>query len=211
MTKKLMTAAELMAELANDAAYQKKLDEKERDRAKTELQLREEEAELLSELRETGMQVRLDCIPGQKYVGPPRSISDLVNTESRYPQAIPVLVRHLSKNYSRPIMQSIIRALTTPDSKGVAFGQIADLFRSTDDSESEMKWLLGAALVEASTSENVDKVIELANDPCHGRGREYLPLGLVNASKQKALPILESWQNDAILAENAKKAIPLLR
>lgn len=211
MAKESMTAAELMAELANDAAYQKKISEKERARAQAESQLRDEEAELVKELRGTGMQMHLDRIPGEEYVGPPRSISDLVNTESRYPEAIPILVKHLSKDYSRPIKQSIIRALATPDARGIAFGKLAELFRSTKDGESEMKWLLGAAIVETCTEEDVDVIIEFANDPRHGRGREYLPLGLVNASREKAIPILEGWTNDPTLAENAKKAIQLLR
>lgn len=202
---------DFLEKLANDPEYQRKLREKEAKRAEAEAKLRDEEAELVRELRETGMQVTLDRIPGEEYVGPPRSISDLVNTNVPYPEAIPVLIKHLGLEYSRPIKQSIVRALTTPDAKGLAFAPLVRLFRQTSDADSELKWLLGAAIAEASTKDDVDEVTELASDPGHGRGREYLPLGLVNASREKAVPILEGWANDPTLAKNAKKAIQLLR
>lgn len=208
MAKNSMTAAELMAELANDSEYQRKIQEKENARAAEEAKLREEEKGLVQALQNSGVEIVLSSIPGQEYTGPPRSISDLVNTQSSYANAIPVLVDHLQMDYSRSIKSAIARALGTPDSKGHAQVLIR-IFENEKDSESEFKWLIGAAIAESATEGDADKIIELANDPNHGRGREFLPLGLVHSPKESAFPALNSWTNDPILGENARKAIKL--
>ncbi len=204
-----MNAADLMAELARNPEYQRKMQEKEAARAATATQLRDEERPLVQELQRTGITVVLDRIPGQEYSGPPRSISDLVNTASPYPEAIPVLIKHLQLGYSRPIRQSIVRALITPDSMGNTDALI-ELFKAETDSESEMKSLLGSAIAEAATDADADRLIALANDPRHGRGREFLPLGLRKASPDKVLPELERWIDDNVLGPNSRKAKQLL-
>ena len=209
MAKKSITAAELMAELANNPEYQRMMQAKEAARSVIEEKLRDEERPLVQELQRTGMTVVLDRIPGQEYSGPPRSISDLVNTGSRYPEAIPVLTRHLQVDYSLPIRESIVRALITPDSGGYADILIA-AFEAETDSESELKWLLGSAIAEAATDSDADRLIALANDLKHGRGREFLPLGLAKAAPAKALPELERWIDDKVLGPNSRKVKKLL-
>ena len=53
------------------------------------------------------------------------------------------------------------------------------------DSQSQVKWLIGAAIAESAIECDAATIIELANEENHGRGREFLPLGLVHASKEK--------------------------
>ena len=197
MSRKSMTAAELMAELANDSEYQQKLREKASQREQLERELASDEAALVSELRERGIIVH--------------SVWDLVNTNTSYRTAIPILAKHLDTRHHPRTVQGLVRALTTPESQGIAFDQLVKAFVREVDADSELKWLLGAAIAEASTSDDVDKVIELANNPIHGQGRSFLPLGLVRASKEKVYPFLEAWTSDRTLAENAIKAIQLFR
>jgi len=197
MTKQSMTAAELLARLANDAEHQRKLREKETARENLQRQLAADESDLVSEIRANGIEVQ--------------SVWDLVNTDVSYRSAIPVLVRHLEVAHHPRTLQGIVRALATAEAKELAFTPLVRLFKQTHDPDSELKWLLGAAIVEASTKDDVDEVIELASDPRHGRGREYLPLGLLNASRDKVLPILEGWTSDPTLAENARKTIQNFR
>jgi hypothetical protein len=204
--KEPITAAELIAKLANDPEYQRRMQEKEKKWAERRKALYEEEVPLVKDLVETGITVVLNSIPGEEYLGPPRSISDLVNTRSRYPEAIPVLVKHLRLGYSLPIRKSIIRSLITPDSKGNA-GILIELFESESDCESELKWLIGLAIAEAAIETDADKIIELANNPIHGNARQNLPLGLTHANKEKALPVLEEWTDDPVLGANAKKTL----
>src|SRR5207249_3281326 len=96
--KKEITAAELMAQLRQDPEFcaREKLREEELERSNRLLRI--EQTQLLSELREVGVVV--DCV------------WDLVNTETEYPAAIPVLLRHLSNSYTLPVKEGIARALT---------------------------------------------------------------------------------------------------
>ncbi|EKK03428.1 hypothetical protein RBSH_01232 [Rhodopirellula baltica SH28] len=197
MTKESMTAAELMAELASDPEYQRKMREKEEARQKKKQVLIEHQKELIAECGEVGVNIK--------------SVWDLVNTSESYHAAIPVLVDHLHKDHESRTIQGIVRALTTHESRGVAFDALVRLFKSTAEGTSELKWLIGAALAESATASDVDVVINLANDESHGRGREFLPLGLIIASKESVLPILQGWTNDPELSKSAKKAIKLLR
>ena len=64
-------------------------------------------------------------------------------------------------------------------------------------------------LIGSAIECDADKIIELANDPNHGRGREFVPLGFVHACKENAVPVLNGWTNDPILGENARKALKL--
>jgi len=196
-TRKSMTASELMAKLATDPEHQRKLKEKEQQRTNLKQILAEDESELVAECNALGCSIE--------------SVWDLVNTDSSYRNVIPVLVEHLGKDHHPRIVQGIVRALTTPESRGVAFTKLASLFRRTSDGDSELKWLLGAAIAESATDSDAEIVVELANDETHGRGREFLPLGLVTSPKEIALPILEGWETEPMLAKNAKKAIKLLR
>ena len=208
--QKPMSAAELIARLEKDPEFQEKMRIKEENRVAIEIKNRFEETSLVKELQDAGVIVEVNSIPSKEYVGLPRSISDLVNTRRRYPTAIPVLLKHLQIEYSQDIKESIVRALMTPDSRGIAFGPLVKLFKDTTDSESQLKWAIGAAIAETAEEADIDEIIELTNDQKHGQGRAELPLALINMQNQKAIPILEIWSTDPIVGNNAKKALHIL-
>lgn len=197
MARKAMTAAELMAELQGDPEHQQRMRKIELARQKVTEELRDDQVSLVADCKAVGV--------------PISSVWDLVNTSESYEAAIPVLARHLSYEHRPRTIEGIVRALTTPESRGVAFSSLVALFRRTVDSQSELKWLLGAAIAEAATASDASTIVELANDTRHGRGREFLPLGLVQAGSPYALPILERWRSVPELTEASQKAIKLLQ
>ena len=206
-----MTAAELMAKLENDPKYQAMRRKKDAEHAaRVAINLKDQE-ELAQELRDAGVIVELTAIPGKEYVGPPRTISDLVNSKREYPEAIPILVRHLRKKHNRNILQAIVRALTTPEAEGVAFGSLVKLFEETMDGESQLKWLIGGAIAETATEADIEKVVALANDKRHGFGRALLPFALRKWPPERAMPVLLQWESDPVLGEEAKKTLKRLR
>lgn len=192
--KQSLTAADLMAELAKDPEYQQKIREKEQQRKNLAKLLEEDESGLVAECNAVGVRIE--------------SVWDLVNTTSSYTAAIPILLKHLEKEHHLRTQEGIIRALTTPESQGNA-GIFIRMFLIESDSESQMKWLIGAAIAESAVGSDANKIIELANDESHGKGREFLPLGLMHAAKDKALLALNSWKNDPVLGENSLKLIKL--
>ena len=189
-----MTAAELMATLATDEKHRAIVDEKEQLRSVKEAELAEDEANLVSDCARAG--------------GAIKSVWELVNSSGSYAPAIPVIISHLDINHLPKTVEGIVRALTTDEAQS-AFQALTSLFIATPDGESDLKWLLGAAIAETVTLESVDKVVELIRDNGNGRGRAFLPLGLLRLPKVEALATLRNLPSDGDIEENIKKAIRL--
>jgi hypothetical protein len=123
--KKSATAAELMARLKGDPDWVRRNAEREaKESARVARRLKEiepEEAPILAELATAGVMVRsnlADRLGLKPEPTPVRSISDLVNTRVSYPEAIPILVKHLQAVRHPVVVGSIARALTVKESRG---------------------------------------------------------------------------------------------
>ena len=197
MKKDRTSAGKLPAKPADDPEFRHKMREKEAEWKRRAQIMREDEKGLVAECCATGVQIN--------------SVWDFVNRLNSYPEAIPVLVAHLDKEHHCRVREGIVRALINPESRGVAFAKLFELFVGTEDGDSEMKGLLGMALAEAATSDDADTVIRLANDQSHGEGREFLPFGLVDLPKGVVLPVLTGWISDPVLGKYSRKAIMRLR
>src|SRR5579862_9321221 len=97
MPGSLMRADEFLRQLEADPEWVARRDARERDRLEREERSRREQSTLLAELAATGISVA--------------DVWDLVNTAQPYPQALPVLLAHLSKPYSAGVLDGIARAL----------------------------------------------------------------------------------------------------
>lgn len=106
-----ITAAEAIAQMESDPEYQARLAEMEIQRAELHRRCAEDERLLVRELRALGLKVG--------------SVYDLVNNtphpvlERRfvgpYPEAYPVLLKHLAISHEQNIREGIIRALIVKD------------------------------------------------------------------------------------------------
>jgi len=206
-----MTAAELQSELANDPEYQAMLREKEARRAALDAELAQDEAPLVQELRDAGVHVILTRIPWEEYEGAPRSVWDLVNTDASYPDAIPILVKHLQGDHREQTKEGIARALTVPEARGIATRTLIDEFSKTDDQESQFKWVLGAAIAETATPDTVSQIVELIRDKRHGKARDMLPLACQLMPKAEAESFLQEVVDDPDVRRNAIKALKNIR
>ncbi len=111
-TRAPLTNAELELLTANDFARLKLTDEEKRrlrainqdrqkERAERSMRLKQEEEQIVGELKGVGCNVS--------------SVWDLVNTSAKYPEAIPVLLRHLMMPYSDRTREGIARSLAVVD------------------------------------------------------------------------------------------------
>ena len=107
MTKKKVTAAELIAKLNADPKFVAKRAREEEERQEREAEYRRAEAALVEELRAAGVVVE--------------SVWDLVNTAALYPTALPILLDDLQRSYAQPWREGIARALAVArrDSAGM--------------------------------------------------------------------------------------------
>ncbi|OWV82248.1 hypothetical protein ATY77_03150 [Rhizobium sp. R634] len=141
--------------------------------------LLEEERPIVSELRGAGANIT--------------SIWDLVNSNSGYPNLVPILMKHLRLPYSDRTLSGIARALAVPaaseywdflvqryidakQGKGPVF--------PGDDTEFVLgfKEALACALSGSVTEERLPELIELAKDPANGESRLLL-IGPLRRSK----------------------------
>jgi len=177
-----VTAEELMDRLNSDPAFVARRQEKERLRLEREKTLRLAEAPVVKALKDVGLNVE--------------SCWDLLDTRSKYTDAIPVLLEHLNKEYPDAIKEGIVRALAIPEARA-GRSTILDLFNKTSDStHRSLKVALAVAIVATTTDSNIDEVMNLITDPSHGESRVMLLRALRKSKNMKAKEILEELRDD---------------
>jgi hypothetical protein len=111
-----------------------------------------------------------------------RSVWDLVNTSESYPEAIPILLEHLTHPYPDRILEGIARALAVREA-AQAWPQLASHYRSTkEDTNRDFKHGLAVALSVIASRSTIDQFIGLARDKANGESRILL-LGAIRRSK----------------------------
>jgi hypothetical protein len=162
--------------------------------------LRIEEAPILDDLREIGIDVG--------------SVWDLVNRSDPYPKAIGVLLKHLLLPYQDRTREGIARALAVPEPEVInAWPLLLDQYRSAPvgkgikaPGETELFDLgakdgLACALSVAVTDSTLKQMIELLKDRKQGSSRILLLSSLRNTKNPLALQALQELVFDPELAE----------
>lgn len=171
---KRMTAAEALAILQADPEWVRKNEEREAQRKAIEIRFRAEEAPILADLAQAGYTIE--------------SVWDLVNTRAKYPQAIPVLLKHLAREYHPRILEGIARALTVPEARGPGAWFILEaLKRQPKDvlPHGQPRWALANALTVIADSSMVAELQNLIADDEYADVRERLTAALKKARSKK--------------------------
>ena len=153
-----MTAAEIMEKLSKDPEYQKRRAEQEQRFREREAFLTEEEKDLVSDLHNVGRVVS--------------SVWDLVNTGEPYPEAVPVLLKHLRLPYSERTREGIARALAVREA-GYAWDILWEEFEKIPGGTNDgPKWGLACALSTiAPTTNRFDEAYRILRDERYGEDR----------------------------------------
>jgi hypothetical protein len=191
------SATELLAELEADPEWVARRNERDRAMEEKKTALRIAQQPLLEELASVGWRVA--------------SVWDLVGTRAPYPEAIPVLLKHLPRPYPLPIRDGIARALAVPEAHR-GWAQLAQEFEKETDSTSKsgvsgMKWALALALAAASTDAELDQVLRWVSDPALGQDRAPLLNALARSRDPRSLDKLHELVKDPSLKEDAEKAL----
>lgn len=152
------------------------------------------------------------------------SVSVLVNTSEPYPEAIPVLLRFLGSDGFDLIKESIVRALTVKEARGIAARPLIEEFkrieapRTTDEAKElglypilSYKWTVGNAIGFVATQDDLEEIFSLLTDPQHGEARQQLIDALVRLKPQGAVPLLNEFLKDPTVALQAINALGKLR
>jgi hypothetical protein len=194
MTKrKPISAGDLVASLAKDAEYQERVRQRdEKIRRETE-RLARAQAPLIAELRAAGADVD--------------NVWDLINTDEKYPELVPILLAHLDKDYPDRIREGIARALSTVREARTGWDQLVRAYRKdpnpTDwvSGVSQVKWALHLAIATAADVSVLDELIQLAADRRHGRHRSFFVDALAAIDDPRAQAALEELKDDPDLSE----------
>lgn len=191
MTESPKTAAEWLRELNQDPEFRAR---KEREEA--ELQRRREEravAEepLVRELRARGFNVE--------------SVWDLVGTREPYPEALPVLIDHLTRPYPPKIREGIGRALAVRvlDSSGWELVRRQFL----EERDSEAKWALALVLKVNAGPHHVDALIRLLEDSASGKGRAVFAEALYSLDGPGVQSRLEDLVADEEIGSSVRRLL----
>lgn len=199
-SKPPVSAAELLAKLHRDAGWTVQQAEREQEEAAARESSRAEEAELISDLKEVGVNVH--------------SVWDLVNSTRPYPEAIETLTRHLRRSYRPSIREGIARALIVPYAgTRRTLEVLIDQYKNLNDgSENSLKWVIGNSLsIIARSPEFIEDVVSIITNPMHGRARDMMILRLPSLiGSDRARPLLLKLSSDlaqvAPLTESRRRA-----
>jgi len=198
------TAAELLAELSKNKKYQKVKKNREERVKSLEDRLKADEESLLDDLKSAGMHVQ--------------SVWDLVNTDSSYEKAIPVLLQHIEKKHHPKTLAGIARSLAVPEATGNpnTWNILYDLYLKTASDESieipELRGFkegLAVAISFLFNEHQLQDVISLIKNDIHGESRVLLVEGL---KRYKDLPEIVKFlkalrKDDNVLKKIAKEVL----
>jgi hypothetical protein len=137
------------------------------------------------------------------------SIWDLVNTKSKYPKAIPVLIKYLPLvNYDKN-KEGIIRALTVPEAKGLVVPLLVKEYLQLPNEKENLRWVIGNAVNVVITKSEVADIFPIVLNKENGLSRQMFvsALGKIKAENVKDVLNRLVNDNDKIISNAAKKAL----
>ena len=189
-----MTAGELMKELESDPEWVAREKAEERWRMARARRLAREEEPLVQEIARAGLLID--------------SVWDLVNTREPYPEAIPVLLRHLEKtDYDPAIRDGIARALTVRGYPEILPAMIEAFRRDPEPRLNGPKWAMGNAIEVLFDDKYVEEIAELAKDSSHGAARSELVFALAKSRTSLADETLQDLRSDPQITVFVEEAL----
>lgn len=184
-----MTAAEFLAEQEADPEYVARRQAQQERVRQQEAELKAAEAPLVDELRAAGVDVTWSW--------------NLVNRATPYPEAVPILLRHLARPYPDPVREGIARALAVPDAR-FAWDRLCRLYRE-EDSGTRAKDGLAVALAAVADHDVLDDVIALLRDVDQGESRVFLARVLGRSRDPRARAVLRELTDDPQVGREASR------
>lgn len=147
-----------MAELEADPGWVAAREAEDRQVEIAEAASREQQEPLIGDLAAAGVRVT--------------DVWDLVNTSEKYATAIPVLVKHLHRDYDEGTLEGIARSLAVTDAAPF-WDEIMELFRTSDPDHLRIYQGLGVALSGMATRSLLPEVLNALRNRSLGPGRIF--------------------------------------
>lgn len=192
-----MTAKEWAAILEKDKDYQSRKRMSHEEAEQRIKEVKNEERPVIEALGRVGIHVEF--------------ISDLVNTNAPYPEAWPILVEHLQKDYSSQMREFLARSLAVPGARNTAWEVILSEYKKAAPEEipnrSGAKDGLAVALSAMATEKDIDTLLELIKEKKNKMTRLFFLRKLLRYEKnEKVINIIRELKNDEDLSDAIQKA-----
>lgn len=163
-----ITAGELLDELEKDPEWVARHDAQLQEIQEKELKGRLEERELVEDLAAVGVQTS--------------SAWDLVNQANDYDQGVPVLIKHLHRDYTDRTKEGIARALAIPAASAFWSELVDEFKKAIREDKPDTTMGLAVALGNIIRSKNhtdkqVAEALEIIGDPQFGPNRLLILIG----------------------------------
>jgi hypothetical protein len=154
-----------------------------------------EHQELTDELAEVGIKIS--------------NIYDLVNTKTKYPKAIPILIKHLQIRYSDKVKEGIVRALTVREAKGLVVPLLLKEYLQLANDKKDLKWVIGNAVNVTITKSEVADIFPIVLNKENGISRQMFVAALGKIKGENVKDVLNRLVNDddEVISNEAKKAL----
>lgn len=131
---------------------------------------------------------------------------DLVNAAYSYRTALPVLVEHLQRPYHPRNLEGIVRALTVPPARTLAWDALIEIARrpARTPPEESLQDAAFNALSVVATKTDLPLLAQMATDSTLGSGRSAFLIRLRKAKYPQFDEILNRALKDPILAPQAE-------
>jgi hypothetical protein len=181
-------AGEAIERLRRDLDYIAKMAIRNRELATRHAAEKKELGELIGELRQMGLQID--------------DVWDLVNRPNNCDFAIPVLVRHLGKDYCDRNLEGIGRTLAVRSSRA-HWTEIVNRFKEIDGVHFVgAKQGLAVAVAKVVTRETLGELTQLLRDERHGKSRLLLLDGLKRFRGADVSALLAELSQDPLFANS---------
>ena len=135
------------------------------------------------------------------------SVWDFVNTNEKYERAVPVLLKHLQRDYPNRIRDGLARSLGRPWARSMAWEQVLAAYLAEPNksrvappgqvgSPGGPKDGMAVALSEMARPEDLDVIIDLISDPKNGLSRIFFVKNLSRSRSSKAFETLSRLSRD---------------
>lgn len=182
-----ISAAELMAQLAQDRDFQEAAAKREAERQERASAWREAEQPIVGDLRTAGVEVA--------------SVWDLVNTSEPYPAALPVLMEHLERGgYPDRVLEGVARALAVQPAS-IYWQRLRDLYRRATGRD--VTEGLAVALAAAATAEHLDDLLALLGDESLGSTRIHFIRPILRIGGARGREVVKGLRRDPVLGKEA--------
>jgi len=118
------------------------------------------------------------------------SIYDLVNTNKPYPEAIPVLLNFVNKEFDDKTKEAIIRALSVKDAIGKTGSVLTGEYNKIHKDKSLLRWAIGNTMYTTIARSDVQDILSIVNDKSNGISRQMFVSALGKFQSAEAESVL---------------------